>query len=106
MLITFEGLDGVGKSTQIHKLADFLRHQGYDDLVLTREPGGTKGAEAIRALLLEQPKDMWDAREELLLYSVARHHHIRTLIQPALDEGKLVLCDRFFDSSMVAFITL
>ena len=101
MFITFEGLDGSGKTTQLKRLAAQLADAGYKDVLLTYEPGGSDGAKDIRKLLLDRPPELWDAREELLLYSAARHHHLRTLIQPALDRGAIVLCDRFFDSTAV-----
>lgn len=95
--ITFEGGEGAGKSTQLRLLADALakRDVAY---VLTREPGGTPGAEALRELLLS-PDYPWGARAEALLFAAARADHVANLIRPALDAGKWVLCDRFLDSS-------
>lgn len=96
--ITFEGGEGVGKTTQVVRLADHLAKLGLD-VVTTREPGGTPEAEAIRALLLSKDEVAWDAIEEVMLIFAARHAHIRSLIQPALDRGAWVICDRFTDST-------
>ena len=97
--ITLEGGEGVGKSTQARALAAALRARGID-VVETREPGGSPGAEAIRALLLEGAADRWDARAEALLFAAARADHLDKTIKPALAEGKWVICDRFLDSSI------
>ena len=97
--ITLEGGEGVGKSTQVQALAVALRSAGIDCLV-TREPGGSPGAEAIRALLLTGDEDRWSARSEALLFAAARSDHVDKLIRPALDSGKWVLSDRFIDSSL------
>ncbi|TKZ20570.1 dTMP kinase [Shimia litoralis] len=96
--ITFEGIDGSGKSTQIRMLADTLRGDGYD-VVLTREPGGSEGAEEIRSLVLEGDPDRWSAETEILLFTAARRDHLERTILPALAAGKVVLCDRFADST-------
>jgi len=96
--ITFEGIDGSGKSTQIRLLADRLRKAGYD-VVLTREPGGSTGAEEIRALVLEGDPDRWSPETEILLFTAARRDHLERTILPALGAGKIVLCDRFADST-------
>ena len=96
--ITFEGIDGAGKSTQARLLADALRAAGRD-VVLTREPGGSAGAEDIRKLVLEGQADRWSPETELLLFTAARRDHLERLIDPALDEGKIVICDRFADST-------
>lgn len=96
--ISFEGIDGSGKSTQARMLADHLRSLGYDP-VLTREPGGSPGAEEIRALVLQGDPDRWSAETELLLFTAARRDHLERLIQPALAQGKIVICDRFADST-------
>ncbi len=96
--ITLEGGEGVGKSTQIARLADALRGKGLT-VVTTREPGGTKGAEDIRALLMTGNDDRWNARTEALLFAAARADHVEKLIKPALDRGDWVLCDRFVDST-------
>ncbi len=96
--ITFEGIDGSGKSTQAKRLADHLRAHGRD-VVLTREPGGSPGAEEIRSLVLEGDPDRWSAETEILLFTAARRDHLEKTIDPALKEGKIVICDRFADST-------
>jgi dTMP kinase len=96
--ITFEGIDGSGKSTQLKRLATHLRAKGHD-VVETREPGGSPGAEEIRALVLQGEPDRWSAETELLLFTAARRDHLERLIEPALGAGKIVLCDRFADST-------
>ena len=97
--ITLEGGEGVGKSTQAARLAAALRTRGID-VVETREPGGSAGAEAVRALLLEGEGARWTARGEALLFAAARADHVARTIRPALDAGKWVVCDRFVDSSL------
>ncbi|MGN6691577.1 MAG: dTMP kinase [Sphingopyxis sp.] len=96
--ITLEGGEGVGKSTQIRALAAALEQRGVE-VVATREPGGSAGAEAIRVLLMEGSDDRWSARSEALLFAAARADHVARTIRPALDRGAWVLCDRFVDSS-------
>ncbi|KPA20843.1 Thymidylate kinase [Shimia sp. SK013] len=96
--ITFEGIDGSGKSTQARLLAEHLRARGHD-VVLTREPGGSTGAEEIRALVLEGDPDRWSAETEILLFTAARRDHLERTILPALAAGKIVICDRFADST-------
>jgi dTMP kinase len=96
--ITLEGGEGVGKSTQIRALPAALAARGVE-VVATREPGGSAGAEAIRALLMEGSDDRWDARSEALLFAAARADHVARTIRPALERGAWVLCDRFVDSS-------
>lgn len=96
--ISFEGIDGSGKSTQARLLADTLREQGYD-VVLTREPGGSTGAEDIRKLVLEGDPDRWSPETELLLFTAARRDHLERTIRPAIAAGKVVICDRFADST-------
>lgn len=96
--IALEGGEGAGKSTQAGLLAQALRARGIDCLI-TREPGGTPGAEAIRALLLDTAGDGWGPRAEALLFAAARADHVERLIRPALSEGRWVICDRFVDSS-------
>lgn len=96
--ITFEGLDGCGKSTQLEKLAGVLRHDGYA-VVMTREPGGTETGEKIRKLLLDSATFGLSPMAELALMFASRAQHIREVIQPALHSGQVVLCDRFTDSS-------
>lgn len=98
LFISFEGIDGSGKSTQSKKLATFLRGAGYD-VVETREPGGSRGAEEIRALVLQGDPDRWSAETEILLFTAARRDHMERLIEPALNAGKIVICDRFADST-------
>jgi len=96
--ITLEGGEGVGKSTQIRALSSILVDRGVE-VVATREPGGSAGAEAIRALLMEGSDDRWDSRAEALLFAAARADHVARTIRPALARGAWVLCDRFVDSS-------
>ncbi len=98
MFITFEGIDGSGKSTQARMLADHLRANGRD-VVLTREPGGSAGAEEIRRLVLEGDPDRWSAETEILLFTAARRDHLERVIDPALKAGKVVISDRFADST-------
>ncbi len=93
-----EGGEGVGKSTQLARLAECLRARGKI-VVTTREPGGTPGAEAIRDLLMTGSTDRWSARVEALLFAAARADHVERVIRPALDRGDWVLCDRFIDST-------
>lgn len=97
--ISFEGGEGAGKTTQIALLALFLRQRNHD-VVTTREPGGTPGAEAIRALLVSGKSDRWDPLTEVLLINAARADHVTQLIRPALARGAWVLCDRFVDSTL------
>lgn len=96
--IAFEGGEGAGKSTQARMLADALAARGTN-VVVTREPGGTAGAEAIRALLLDPPGAGWPPQAEALLFAAARSDHVAHLIRPALGRGDWVICDRFVDSS-------
>lgn len=96
--IVFEGIDGSGKTTQLRLAAAHLRARGYR-VIETREPGGSPGAEAIRSLLLNGPADKWSARTEALLFTAARRDHWEKTIQPALERGDIVLCDRFVDST-------
>jgi dTMP kinase len=97
--ISLEGGEGVGKSTQVRALAARLTGLGLD-VVVTREPGGRDGAEAIRALLLGGGEERWSAEAEALLFAAARADHVEKTIRPALDAGRWVLSDRFLDSSM------
>ena len=99
MFITFEGPDGSGKSTIIKKVYEKLINDGFD-IVLTREPGGTPIAEKIRDIILDNSNVALDARTEALLYAASRRQHLVEKIRPALREGKIVLCDRFLDSSL------
>lgn len=96
--ITLEGGEGVGKSTQIRALTTHLGTRGVD-VVATREPGGSAGAEAIRTLLMEGSDDRWNARSEALLFAAARADHVARTIRPALARGAWVICDRYVDSS-------
>ena len=96
--ISFEGIDGSGKSTQIKKLARFLKTLNFD-VIITREPGGSVGGEEIRNLLLQGQVDRWSAETEILLFTAARRDHLERIILPAIDDGKIVLCDRFTDST-------
>lgn len=98
MFISFEGIDGSGKSTQARMLTESLRARGHD-VVLTREPGGSPGAEEIRRLVLEGDPDRWSAHTEILLFTAARRDHLERVIEPALAAGKVVICDRFADST-------
>ena len=96
--ISFEGGEGAGKSTQIRRLADTLQASGHD-VVVTREPGGSPGVEAIRDLLVNGAADRWSPVTESLLMYAARRDHLERLIRPALARGAIVLCDRFADST-------
>ncbi len=98
--ITFEGIDGSGKSTQARLLAGALERAGHD-VVLTREPGGSVGAEDIRKLLVEGDPGRWSPETELLLFNAARRDHLERTIEPALSAGKIVISDRFADSTRV-----
>lgn len=97
---SFEGVDAAGKTTQLHLIEDYLQSQGYP-VVTTREPGGSTGAEEIRNLLVSGDKDRWSSVSEALLFMAARVDHIEHTISPALASGKIVLTDRFYDSSLV-----
>ena len=96
--ISFEGGEGAGKSTQIRRLAERLQAAGHD-VVVTREPGGSPGAEAIRELLVNGAADRWSPVTETLLMYAARRDHVERVIRPALSRGAIVLCDRFADST-------
>lgn len=98
--ISFEGIDGSGKSTQVRALAARLRSAGLD-VVETREPGGAAGAEAIRRLLVEGDPDRWSPETEILLFTAARRDHLERTIRPALARGATVVTDRFADSTRV-----
>ena len=100
LFVSFEGIDGSGKSTQARLLAERLRGQGRE-AVLTREPGGSAGAEEIRKLLLTGAGDRWSPETEVLLFTAARRDHLERVIAPALDRGAVVICDRFADSTRV-----
>ncbi|MFU1477256.1 dTMP kinase [Roseovarius sp. C7] len=96
--LSFEGIDGSGKSTQVRKLAEHLRARGLT-VRLTREPGGSEGAEDIRKLVLEGDGDRWSPETEILLFTAARRDHMERVILPALAAGEVVICDRFADST-------
>ena len=98
MFLSFEGIDGSGKSTQARMLADALRARGTD-VVLTREPGGSPGAEEIRRLVLTGDPDRWSPETEILLFTAARRDHLERTIRPALARGAVVITDRFADST-------
>jgi dTMP kinase len=98
LFLSFEGIDGSGKSTQARRLAERLEADGHDPL-LTREPGGSPGAEEIRALVLQGDPDRWSPQTELLLFTAARRDHLERTIRPALEAGRIVICDRFADST-------
>ncbi len=98
MFITFEGIEGCGKSTQIKLLAKVLQQEGYR-LLLTREPGGCPIADKIRSLLLDADNSSMLGTTELMLYAAARAQHVSEVIRPALDDGTVVLCDRFSDAT-------
>ena len=100
MFISFEGIDGCGKSTQARLLAEALRAEGRA-VVLTREPGGSPGAEEIRRLLVEGAGERWSAETECLLFTAARRDHLERTIRPALAAGRTVITDRFADSTRV-----
>ena len=97
--ITFEGIEGSGKTTQINLLADYLRNQGHK-VIVSREPGGTELGKKIRKLLLDPRYDNMDYRTEILLYAADRAQHVKEKIKPALQEGKIVISDRFVDSNL------
>jgi dTMP kinase len=99
LFITFEGLDGCGKSTQMEMLAQALTDKGYV-VTVTREPGGTPLGEGIRDVLLDPKHHGMSARAEALLYAAARAHLVQEVIRPALEDGQIVLCDRYIDSSL------
>ena len=100
LFITFEGGEGSGKTTQINRLQAKLVEAGHSVLV-TREPGGSPGAEAVRHVLLSSSAEKFGTEMEAVLFSAARSDHVETVIKPALGENKIVLCDRFFDSTRV-----
>lgn len=100
MFISFEGIDGCGKSSQAQMLAEALRAEGRD-VILTREPGGSAGAEEIRRLLVEGSGERWSPETECLLFTAARRDHLERKIRPALEQGQVVVTDRFADSTRV-----
>lgn len=100
LFVSFEGGEGSGKSTQIRLLADYLRSRGLE-VVVTREPGGSPGAEAVRHVILSGAAEDFGVRMEAILFAAARNDHVEEVIRPALARGAAVLCDRFIDSSRV-----
>jgi dTMP kinase len=96
--ITLEGGEGTGKSTLLRALVDYFNNLNYQ-IVTTREPGGTIGAEAIRDLLVKGEANRWNTMSEICLFYAAREDHIKRLIEPSIEQGKIVICDRFFDST-------
>jgi len=99
LFISFEGADGTGKSTQVRLLAEYLRSAGYD-VLLTREPGGTPISEKIREIILDPSNSEMDAHTEALLYAASRAQLVSEVLRPAIESGKIVICDRFMDSSI------
>lgn len=99
LFITFEGIEGCGKTTQITRLANSLDKQGLD-IVVTREPGGCQISDKIRSILLDSTHEAMVPETELLLYTAARAQHIAQVVRPALEQGKIVLCDRFCDATL------
>lgn len=99
IFITFEGIDGSGKTTQIELLSSFLKQSGFD-VVLTREPGGTDIGDKIRKILLDSKNIQMSYRAETLLFLASRAELVSKVIQPSLDQGKIIICDRFFDSTI------
>ena len=100
LFLSFEGIDGSGKSTQARRLAETLRAKGHP-VTLTREPGGSPGAEEIRRLVLEGNPDRWSPETEILLFTAARRDHLEKTIRPALFRGEIVITDRFADSTRI-----
>jgi len=100
IFISFEGIDGSGKSTQISLLAKYFAKQ-KKSFVRTEEPGGTEGANEIRKILLRENNFQWSVESEALLFMAARNDHVEKVIKPAIEENKIVICDRFMDSTIV-----
>ena len=100
IFISFEGLDGCGKSTQLNLLAKYFAEQ-KKSFVKTEEPGGTEGANEIRKILLRENDFQWSVESEALLFMAARNDHVEKVIKPAIEDNKIVICDRFMDSTIV-----
>ena len=100
LFITFEGGEGVGKTTQINLLKDYLEQNKFK-VITTREPGGTEEGEKIRKFLVSGANNSWDPYSEALIFNAVRREHINKLIKPAIANGEIVLCDRFIDSTIV-----
>ena len=100
IFISFEGIDGSGKSTQISLLAKYFAKQ-KKSFVRTEEPGGTEGANEIRKILLRENNFQWSVESEALLFMAARNDHVEKVIKPAIEDNKIVICDRFMDSTIV-----
>ena len=98
--VTFEGIEGCGKTTQIRLLKDSLEKQGYR-VITTREPGGTPIGDKIRSILLDSCNNEIDVKTELMLYQAARAQHVKDIIRPSLKEGHVVICDRFTDATLI-----
>ena len=98
--ISFEGIDGCGKSTQINLLAKYFAKQNKS-FIMTEEPGGTEGANEIRKILLRENNFQWSVESEALLFMAARNDHVEKVIKPAIEDNKIVICDRFMDSTIV-----
>ena len=100
LFISFEGIDGCGKSTQINLLSNYFNEQ-KKPFIKTEEPGGTEGSNEIRKMLLKQNNFEWSVETETLLFMAARNDHVEKVIKPAIKENKIVICDRFMDSTLV-----